>query len=383
MARVICILNQKGGVGKTTTALNLGAALALRGKRVLLVDLDPQANLTIGLGQRAGDLNESVYVLLTDPHADAMSRVVPTPWENLSLVRSHIDLSGAELEMITMIGRESRLDRAFAAARTEFDYILIDCLPSLSLLTVNALVAASEVFVPLQAHPFALQGLGKLFEVVQMINEGINNTLKVTGVLVTMYDGRTNVSKDTLDSLRKDPRLSEHIFTTTVKQNIKVAESQKEGVPVIHFDPTCHAARAYLALCAEVLEMEQGAKAGHCAERIIAREEASGKPERTFTSDLVANPERLVRRVPIVPGDTHGAIVPPSPDLHSSTVSALIGTVEPGSAPSDTAAETLHPHTGVREMEAPAWNANPLYQSASHKDETKGTPTLDATPPAA
>ena len=343
MARVICILNQKGGVGKTTTTLNLGAALALHGKRTLLIDLDPQANLTIGLGERAKDLSESVYELLTDAHSDALKLTVPTKWENLDLVRSHIDLSGAEIEMFTMIGRETRLDRSLNNARAKYDYILIDCLPSLSMLTVNAMVAATEVFVPLQAHPFALEGLGKLFEVVQMINEGINKHLSVTGVLVTMYDGRTNVSKETLETLRRDSRLNQQIFTTTVKQNIRVAESQKDGVPVIQFDPTCHAARAYMALCEEVIEMESGTIAGDCAERITAREEASGKKERTFTTDLVANPERLTKRHSVIPGDAHGAIVPATPDAHSSPVSALLGTIEPSSAPNSPASETLHP----------------------------------------
>jgi len=351
MARVICILNQKGGVGKTTTALNLGAALALRGKRTLLIDLDPQANLTIGMGQRAKDLSESVYELLTDPNSDALKFAVPTKWENLDMVRSHIDLSGAEIEMFTMIGRETRLDRSLVNARARYDYILIDCLPSLSMLTVNAMVAASEVLVPLQAHPFALEGLGKLFEVVQMINEGINKKLKVTGVLVTMFDGRTNVSKETLETLRRDARLNEQIFTTTVKQNIKVAESQKDGIPVVHFDPSCHAARAYMALCEEVLEMENGTKASECAEKITAREEASGKKERTFTSDLIANPERLARRHAILPGDTHGAIVPPTPGSHASPVSALIGSVEPDSAPGSPANETLHPSSGAAQDE--------------------------------
>ncbi len=339
MARVICILNQKGGVGKTTTTLNLGAALAHRGKRVLLIDLDPQANLTIGLGLRAKDLSESVYELLTDPNSDALKMTVPTKWERLDMVRSHIDLSGAEIEMFTMIGRETRLDRSLNNARAKYDYILIDCLPSLSMLTVNAMVAASEVLVPLQAHPFALEGLGKLFEVVQMINEGINKKLQVTGVLVTMYDGRTNVSKETLETLRRDPRLNTQIFTTTVKQNIRVAESQKDGVPVIHFDPSCHAARAYMALCEELIEMENGTIASECAERITAREEASGKKERTFTTDLVANPERLTKKI----SDLHGAIVPLTSDAHASPVSALLGTVEPGSAPNSPASETLHP----------------------------------------
>ena len=288
MPRAIAIMNQKGGVGKTTTTLNLGAVLAQRGKRVLVIDLDPQANLTLGLGRRAADLSESVYELLTDPKADAAKYIVPTQWENLHLVPSHIDLSGAEIEMVTMIGRETRLTKALAAVRDRYDYILIDCLPSLSLLTVNAMAAATEVIVPLQAHPFALEGLGKLFEVVGMIREAMNPELKVTGVLVTMFDGRTNVSKVTLDALRRDDRLREHIFTTTIKQNIKVAESQKDGIPVVAYDPSCHASKAYQALGAEVLEMESGCLASQCAARITAREEASGDKARTFTPDLIA-----------------------------------------------------------------------------------------------
>lgn len=346
MARVITILNQKGGVGKTTTALNLGAALAAHGKRVLLIDFDPQANLTIGLGQRARDLSESVYELLTDPQADVLKFIIPTQWERLHLIRSHIDLSGVEIEMIPMIGRETKLSRALAPALPHYDYVFIDCLPSLNMLTVNAMVAASEVFVPLQAHPFAMEGLGKLFEVVKMINEGINKNLAVTGVLITMFDGRTNVSKVTLESLRRDPRLNEHIFSTTIKQNIKVAESQKEGVPVTAYDPACHAARAYTALCAEVLEMEHGVKACDCAARIIERDAAAGNPERTFTSDLLTQPEKLTQKHGVLPGDIHGVVVPPTADTHASHLSALMGTVEPGSEPGNPAGETLHPSAG-------------------------------------
>ena len=346
MARVITILNQKGGVGKTTTALNLGAALALRGRRVLLIDLDPQANLTIGLGERARDLSESVYELLTDPKVDAFKFILHTKWERLDLIRSHIDLSGVEIEMIPMIGRETKLSRALAPVLPNYDYILIDCLPSLSMLTVNAMVAASEVFVPLQAHPFAMEGLGKLFEVVKMINDGINKNLNVTGVLVTMYDGRTNVSKVVLEQLRSDPRLNQHLFSTTVKQNIKVAESQKDGVPVMQYDPTCHAARAYMALCAEVLEMESGATASACADRIIERDAAEGKADRTFTSDVLSQPEKLTRKSGVLPGDTHGAVLPPEPGAHSSPVSALLGIIEPGNAPNNAASETLHPYSG-------------------------------------
>jgi chromosome partitioning protein len=350
MSRVISILNQKGGVGKTTTALNLGAALALKGKKVLLIDLDPQANLTIGLGQRARNLEESVYILLTDPNVDADQFIVPTKWPGLDLIRSHIDLSGAEMEMFTMMGRETRLARALEKCLPRYDYVFIDCLPALNLLTVNALVTAHEVLVPLQAHPFALEGLGKLFEVVQMINEGINKDLRVSGVLMTMYDGRTNVSKDVLEGLRHDERLNRHIFTTTVKQNIKVAESQKEGIPVVHYDESCVAARAYRALAEEVLEMERGILACQCAEPIMEREEAAGIPEklRTFTLDVVSSADRLSKHGGTLPGDRTGAVVPQTPESHASPVTALLGSVEPGSAPGSPASETLHPSTGEK-----------------------------------
>ena len=180
-----------------------------------------------------------------------------------------------------------------------------------------------------------------------MINEGINAALRVTGVLATMYDGRTRVSKEVLEGLLHDTRLNQNIFTTTVKQNIKVAESQKEGFPVVHFDPTCHAARAYRALAEEVLEMESGTIACECAERIMAREEAAGKPEkeRTFSLDVVAFPERLGARGPI-PGVRAGLVVPETPEAHASPVNALLGTVEPGSASGSPASETLHPSSG-------------------------------------
>ncbi len=333
MPRAIAIMNQKGGVGKTTTTLNLGAVLAQRGKRVLVIDLDPQANLTLGLGRRAADLSESVYELLTDPKADATKYIVKTQWENLHLVPSHIDLSGAEIEMVTMIGRETRLTKALANCKNNYDYILIDCLPSLSLLTVNAMAAATEVLVPLQAHPFALEGLGKLFEVVGMIREAMNPELRVTGVLVTMFDGRTNVSKVTLDTLRRDDRLREHIFTTTIKQNIKVAESQKDGVPVVFYDPSCHASKAYQALGSEVLEMESGCLASVCAERITAREEASGDKARTFTPDLIApafaptkaeTASEAKHRNGNVGDSAQQEHIPATPSEHSAPVSALV-----------------------------------------------------------
>jgi chromosome partitioning protein len=253
-ARIIAVMNQKGGVGKTTTALNLGAALAELGRRTLLVDLDPQANLTRGLGLSHEEVSagKSIYDVMIDQKVELAAAARPTRWEHLELVPSHIDLSGAELEMVSMIGRELRLKRSLGTLPAGYDYVIIDCLPSLSLITVNACAAATEVFVPMQAHPFALEGLGKLFEVLDLVKAEINPELELTGVLVTMFDTRTNISREVMDKLAAHPRLAGKVFRTVVRQNIRIAESQGAGVPVIHFDKSCHGAEAYRALAVEV-----------------------------------------------------------------------------------------------------------------------------------
>jgi chromosome partitioning protein len=254
--RIVAIMNQKGGVGKTTTTLNLGAALAEAGRRVLLVDLDPQANLTRGLGVEVEGLESSTYDALTNPRADLNRIIQATRWEKLDIAPSHIDLSGAEIEMVPMYGRETRLAQSLGEIPSRYEYVLVDCLPSLSLLTVNAMTAAGEILVPMQAHPFALVGLGKLFEVFELIRAQMNPGLALGGVLVTMFDTRTNVSKEVVEFLRKDRRTSGSLFETVVRQNIKIAESQGLGVPVIHYDPSCHGAIAYRALAQEVMAME-------------------------------------------------------------------------------------------------------------------------------
>ncbi|MCZ7645511.1 MAG: AAA family ATPase [Planctomycetota bacterium] len=311
MPRVITIMNQKGGVGKTTTTLNLGAALAVRGQRVLLIDLDPQANLTHGLGLHANGLEESVYELLLGSDAVAEKLIKPTAWERLHLIPSHIDLSGAEIELVPVMGRETRLARALAPVRERYDFILIDCLPSLSLLTVNAMVAAGEALVPLQAHPFALEGLGKLFEVVGMLREALNPVLHVSGVLVTLYDSRTNVSRETLKRLQADPRLAPHLFNVLVRMNIKIAESQKDGIPVVHFDAACAGAKAYLRLADELLEMSRSqCLASESAGKLDAREPR--KPARAARSPAKPGGEsrrRRRRRCPrgALAGRTRGA----------------------------------------------------------------------------
>ncbi len=261
-ARIITVMNQKGGVGKTTTVINLGAALAELGRRVLLVDMDPQANLTRGLGfsHEEVEKGKSTYDVLTDTKSDLASAVRETRWPRLDLVPSHIDLSGAEIEMVNMYGRELRLRKAIGKLPESYDYVMIDCLPSLSLITVNAVAAAREVFVPMQAHPFALEGLGKLFEVLDLVRAEINPVIHLTGVVVNMFDPRTKVAQSVMDVLRSHERIGPRIFKTIIGQNIKIAESQGAGLPVIYFDRHCHGAVAYRVLAEEVDRMDVSAE---------------------------------------------------------------------------------------------------------------------------
>ncbi|MBN1809661.1 MAG: ParA family protein [Planctomycetes bacterium] len=256
MARIISILNQKGGVGKTTTALNLGAALAELGRKVLLIDLDPQANLTHGLGMSDISSKGSIYDVLVNQHGVVAPYIRLTRWPRLDLLPSHIDLSGAEIEMVSMYGRETRLSRALGDVPQKYDYVLIDCLPSLSLLTINAMTASTEMIVPMQAHPFALDGIDKLLEVYSLVKEQINPDIILAGVLITMFDTRTNISREVQERLQSDGRLAPHLLKTVVRQNIKIAESQGAGVPVIHFDPACHGAEAYRELAREIAAQE-------------------------------------------------------------------------------------------------------------------------------
>jgi len=253
VAKVYAVANQKGGVGKTTTALNLGAALAEAGERTLLIDLDPQANLTRGLGFGPDEVTTSIYDALTETKGSVESVVRQTRWAGLDLAPSHIDLSGAEVEMVALVARETRLKRALDRTPERYAFVIIDCLPSLSLLSINAMVAAREIFVPMQAHPFALEGLGKFFEIFDLVRENLNSGLELTGVLLTMFDTRTNISREVAEKLRRNERIAPVLFETVIRSNIRIAESQGAGVPVIHFDRRCHGAEGYRALAQEIL----------------------------------------------------------------------------------------------------------------------------------
>jgi chromosome partitioning protein len=248
--RIFAVANQKGGVGKTTTAVNVGAAVARLGKRVLLVDIDPQGNSTTGLGIDKSQVETCMYdVLLKDASVrDALHR---TAVENLTLLPATLNLAGAELELVSVLSREQRLKSALAVVASDFDLILIDCPPSLGLLTLNALTAADALLIPIQAEYFALEGLGQLTRVIELVRAHLNPTLRIHGVVVTMFDGRTNLAKQVVDEVERHfPNL---VFATRIPRNIRVSEAPSYGAPITEFDPRSAGALAYAALAQEVL----------------------------------------------------------------------------------------------------------------------------------
>jgi chromosome partitioning protein len=247
--RVIAIVNQKGGVGKSTTAVNLGAALAMLDRRVLVIDADPQGNTTSGFGIDKSTLTEDVYsVLLGETPIESV--VQPTGVSNLELVPATIALAGAEIELVSTLAREMRLKRALEPLAGRYDYIFIDCPPSLGLLTLNALTAANEVLIPVQAEYYALEGLSQLTTVVRRIRDALNPALRITGVLVTMFDGRTKLATEVLDEV--NTYFPEQVFRTQIPRNIRLSEAPSYGKPAVLFDVRSRGAQAYLALAREL-----------------------------------------------------------------------------------------------------------------------------------
>ncbi len=247
--RIIAIANQKGGVGKTTTAVNLGAALAESGLRVLVVDLDPQGNASTGLGINPRDVTASIYdVLMQD--TPALDAVEPTSLKNLFVIPATLDLAGAEIELVPAFSRELKLKRALDVVRSEYDVVLIDCPPSLGLLTVNGLAAADDVIVPIQCEYYALEGLGQLLRNVALVRSSLNATLDVRGIILTMYDGRTRLAEQVETEVRE--HFGEKVYRTVVPRTVRLAEAPSFGQPVIVFDPTSRGATAYRDLAKEV-----------------------------------------------------------------------------------------------------------------------------------
>lgn len=254
MGRVIAIANQKGGVGKTTTTINLGACLAIEGKRVLIIDLDPQSNTTTGLGIDATGLELSVYNLLIE-NAPIADIIQPTMVEGLSIVPSTIDLAGAEIELVAMEHRESVLKERIKSEVERMDYILIDCPPSLGLLTINGLTAADSVLIPIQCEYYALEGLTLLSNTIQKIQSHLNPDLALEGILLTMFDGRTNLSIQVVEEVKKHFR--QHVFANIVPRNVRLSEAPSHGLPIILYDPKSRGAEVYSDLAKEVIEREQ------------------------------------------------------------------------------------------------------------------------------
>lgn len=251
--RIIAVANEKGGVGKTVTVINLGAAFSLMGKRVLVVDMDPQANATKGLGMELGADALTTYDLVIRPdETRAEDAVQATAWKGLHVIPSHVDLSGAEVELVDEAGRENRLKEALAALEGAYEVILLDTPPSLSLLTVNVFTCAREVIVPCQTHPYAYGALEELFDTIGAVEEAINPGLKVTGVLATLYDQRTRVSQRILDKLKNDKRYGPLLFKTVIRANTKIADSADVGKPVVFYRTTSFGAQDYKALAEEL-----------------------------------------------------------------------------------------------------------------------------------
>lgn len=255
MAKIIAIANQKGGVGKTTTAVNLSACIAEKGKKVLLIDADPQGNSTSGFGIDKRTLKSSIYDVIISG-MDARKAAQKTMIDTLDIIPANIDLVGAEIEMVSRMAREHILKSALKSIRDDYDFIFMDCPPSLGLITINALTASDKILVPIQCEYFALEGLSQLINTIKLVKTNLNPALEVEGVVLTMFDGRTNLSIQVVEEVKKYFR--NKVYRTIIPRNVRLGEAPSFGLPVIRYDANCLGSQCYSELAAEVIESNGG-----------------------------------------------------------------------------------------------------------------------------
>ena len=254
MGKAIAIFNQKGGVGKTTTNINLAACLAMRGKKILVLDIDPQGNTTSGLGIAKKGLKYTSYDLFVGDELNAANTILHTNFQNLDIIPASVDLAGAEIELVRISGREKRLKLALDQVRDNYDYIFIDCPPSLGLLTLNALTAVDSVLIPIQCEFYALEGVSQLVSTVDLVRKSLNPKLRIEGVILSMFDGRTNLSLQVVEEVKR--YFGSKLYSTVIPRNVRLAEAPSYGLPITSYDPRSKGAKAYQAFAEEFLSTE-------------------------------------------------------------------------------------------------------------------------------
>ncbi len=255
MGKVIAIFNQKGGVGKTTTNINLAACLALKGKKILVLDIDPQGNTTSGIGIIKKGLKKTSYEILVEDRAKPSEAILSTGLKNLDIIPASVQLAGAEIELVQLEGRERRLKRAIDMIKDDYDYIFIDCPPSLGLLTINSLTAVDSVLIPIQCEFYALEGVSQLMSTIELVKKNLNRELEIEGVILSMFDGRTNLSIQVVEEVKKYFR--DKVYATVIPRNVRLAEAPSYGMPITEYDPKSKGALAYMEFAEEFLEQER------------------------------------------------------------------------------------------------------------------------------